>query len=431
MSVSPFTPTTPDWFDSSNRLTNPALGIVYDNSQPGPGNLTAIGGYSFEYDAENRQTKATINGISTNYQYDGTGRRVQKSQGAQTITFVYDAQGVSAAEYAAQAESAACTTCYLSADHLGSTRMVTDAQGQVVSRHDYLPFGEEIPAGNGGRTAQWGATDGVTQKFTGQERDLETDVEFLHARYFSAAQQRFLSPDPMNAGVDLFNPKSWNAYAYVNNSPLSNTDPSGLGSMGVIFNPFRSEPNSSASSGGASGRSGGGFTFWQNRNTPPAVSTIGPANRLAPNTAHLPQNNGTTFTKIFLPPNANICFDNQNYFYAPPTFDITKIEAAGRAGGWSPQAMNAAVGHYGTFDFQRSRDSAGNTTFYSGYTPVSNFSVGAYVYSAGFSKSVGSFIANTFALFKSSNAGDPAQATYRNLGYDTAARGQVPVCQAR
>jgi hypothetical protein len=93
--------------------------------------------------------------------------------------------------------------------------------------------------------------------------------------------------------------------------------------------------------------------------------------------------------------------------------------------------MNSAVGHYGTFDFQRVRDSGGNTTFYSGYTPVSNFSVGAYLYSAGFSKSVGSFIANTFALFKSSNAGDPGQATFRNWGYDTAARGQIPVCQAK
>jgi len=170
--------------------------------------------------------------------------------------------------------------------------MVTDGQGQVVSRHDYLPFGEEIPAGNGGRTAQWGAADGVTQKFTGQERDQETDLDFFHARYFSAAQHRVLSRDPMNAGVDLFNPQSWNAYACVNNSPLSNTDPSGLGSMGVIFNPFRSEPNSSVNSGGGSGRSGGGFTFWQSSNTPPAVSTIGPANRLAPNTAQLPQKNG-------------------------------------------------------------------------------------------------------------------------------------------
>src|SRR4051794_16265940 len=56
-----------------------------------------------------------------------------------------------------------------------------------------------------------------------------------------------------------------------------------------------------------------------------------------------------------------------------PASTFTKIEAAAKSGGYSPQAMNAAVGHYGTFDFQRVRDSAGNTTFYSGYTPVSNF----------------------------------------------------------
>lgn len=73
--------------------------------------------------------------------------------------------------------------------------------------------------------------------------------------------------------------------------------------------------------------------------------------------------------------------------------------------------MNAAVGHYGTFDFQRSRDGAGNTTFYSGYTPVSNFSVGAYLYSAGFSKSVVSFISNTFALFKSAVGDGPGGPT--------------------
>jgi hypothetical protein len=33
----------------------------------------------------------------------------------------------------------------LTADALGSTRMVTDAVGTVTSRHDYQPFGEELP----------------------------------------------------------------------------------------------------------------------------------------------------------------------------------------------------------------------------------------------------------------------------------------------
>jgi len=32
---------------------------------------------------------------------------------------------------------------YYHTDAIGSVRMVTDATGAVVQRHDYLPFGEE------------------------------------------------------------------------------------------------------------------------------------------------------------------------------------------------------------------------------------------------------------------------------------------------
>jgi RHS repeat-associated protein len=48
-------------------------------------------------------------------------------------------------------------------------------------------------------------------------------------RKYSAAQSRWISPDPAGLGaVDLSNPQSWNRYAYVGNNPLSNTDPLGL-----------------------------------------------------------------------------------------------------------------------------------------------------------------------------------------------------------
>ncbi len=68
-----------------------------------------------------------------------------------------------------------CETCYLTWDHLGSTRLVTDAAGNVVARHDFLPFGEEIPSGYAGRDEQWGATgDNVNQKFTAMERMPKT-----------------------------------------------------------------------------------------------------------------------------------------------------------------------------------------------------------------------------------------------------------------
>jgi RHS repeat-associated protein len=97
-----------------------------------------------------------------------------------------------------------------------------------VARHDYRPFGEELVAGDGFRGAEWGKYDSVTQKFTGQEHDGETQFDFFHARYLSGAQQRFMSPDPGNAGADPMNPQSWNAYAYVNNNPLNATDPTGM-----------------------------------------------------------------------------------------------------------------------------------------------------------------------------------------------------------
>jgi hypothetical protein len=96
-------------------------------------------------------------------------------------------------------------------------------------------------------------------------------------------------------------------------------------------------------------------------------------------------------------------------FLAPSSLDIGKIAAAGKAGGWSPSAMNSAVGHYGSFDFQRSRDTAGNTTFYTQYQVVSNVAVGAYLYGTGIPEILSNAIEDTFAASMSSNGGDSNQ----------------------
>jgi len=108
---------------------------------------------------------------------------------------------------------------------------VTDQNGSPVAFHDYLPFGEEIPSGIGGRTSLWGASDNVHQRFTGQQRDSETGLDYFNARYFTAPFGRFNSPDPGNAGADPTDPQTWNAYAYVRGSPLALVDPDGLASL--------------------------------------------------------------------------------------------------------------------------------------------------------------------------------------------------------
>jgi len=120
---------------------------------------------------------------------------------------------------------------WLVADHLGTPRMVVNKSGSLASvkRHDYLPFGEELYAGTGGRTtAQGYSGDNVRQKFTQKERDNETGLDYFLARYYSSTQGRFTSVDPLMASGLAVDPQSWNRYAHVNNNPLRYVDDEGL-----------------------------------------------------------------------------------------------------------------------------------------------------------------------------------------------------------
>ncbi len=112
-------------------------------------------------------------------------------------------------------------------------------------------------------------------------------------------------------------------------------------------------------------------------------------------------------------------------YVAPPNFSLRAIVGAGQAAGRNLFALRRAVGQGGTFDFQRVTDSAGNIQFYSSYTPVSNFAVGAYEFGSGFTRGQGDFLSNLYATLFSSNAGDLKQALYRHLGYDAAAKGDA------
>jgi RHS repeat-associated protein len=201
-----------DFNAANNRLTAPWAS--YDPA----GNLSAFNKLGFEwsagYDANNLQrfycagttAACTAANATAQYQYDGDGRRVKKLQGSRTTVFVYDAFGNLAAEYDTQPDpNLAAGTYYRTTDHVGSTRLVTDASGAVESRRDFFPFGDEIPAnatfGNrqlvtdGGSVTTYNKEFGVHQKFTGKERDNESGLDYFGAGYFVSAMGRFSSPD--------------------------------------------------------------------------------------------------------------------------------------------------------------------------------------------------------------------------------------------
>jgi len=104
-------------------------------------------------------------------------------------------------------------------DPLGTRRVQTDYAGVVERQCSSLPFGD-------GETCTPTPTEHL---FTGKERDAESGNDYFGARYYSSAMGRFMSPDPSQLYyADPTNPQSFNLYAYAQNNPLINTDPTGF-----------------------------------------------------------------------------------------------------------------------------------------------------------------------------------------------------------
>jgi RHS repeat-associated protein len=99
----------------------------------------------------------------------------------------------------------------------------------VKARYDFLPFGEQVEYTLGRRSLipAYNTTDTTRQKFTGQEHDEESGLDYFRARYYSSALGRFTSPDAPFIDQNRSNPQSWNLYTYVRNNPLRFTDPTG------------------------------------------------------------------------------------------------------------------------------------------------------------------------------------------------------------
>lgn len=120
---------------------------------------------------------------------------------------------------------------YVLADVQGSARAVVNNQGtssNVVARHDYLPYGGEIAANVGMRSAAqgYGGADPSRQKYALTERDDVTGLDHTWWRKYDHQAGRWTTPDPL--GGDIGNPQSFNGYSYSGNDPVNMIDPSGL-----------------------------------------------------------------------------------------------------------------------------------------------------------------------------------------------------------
>jgi RHS repeat-associated protein len=211
---------------SGNNQFSTSSGFSYDAA----GNTLGDGLYTYAYDAEGHQKSAA----GVNYIYDGDGQRVEKANG--TI-YWYGTGGEVLTESALDGSSpvdyiyfggrrlarvTSSAVYYYFGDHLDSARVMVQAGANTACYEgDFEPYGREhVVTG----------TCSQHYKFTGKERDTETQNDYFPARFLESNLARWLGPDPggVNA-VHLEDPQTWNMYAYVRNNPATLNDPTGLG----------------------------------------------------------------------------------------------------------------------------------------------------------------------------------------------------------
>ena len=115
---------------------------------------------------------------------------------------------------AAVPTASAQTVTYIHTDALGSVVAESDANGNVIKRYDYEPYGAVV----GGQVA-----DGPG--YTGHVSDAATGLSYMQQRYMDPQLGVFLSVDPVTAYQQPVG--QFNRYRHANGNPYKFTDPDG------------------------------------------------------------------------------------------------------------------------------------------------------------------------------------------------------------
>jgi len=215
---------------------------AYSYDQNGNQTTREIGNDTFDlkYDAENRLVEVKKNNaIISQFTYDGNGQRVKSVINGETIRFVggyYERKGSTITKYymAGAARVAMrkytipqnMTVEYMLGDHLGSTSITTDTNGEQVSEMRYKPWGETRYTSTDAPANTSPAYELVKYQFTGQySYDVEFGLKFYNARWLDSTTGRFVQADTMIPHP--YNSNAYDRFSYVYNNPLVYTDPTG------------------------------------------------------------------------------------------------------------------------------------------------------------------------------------------------------------
>ncbi|WP_052720987.1 polymorphic toxin-type HINT domain-containing protein [Actinoplanes rectilineatus] len=188
------------------------------------------GTQTLTWDPEGHVDSVTDSTGTTRYIYDASGNRlVQRDPTGRTLYL--PGQEI---RYNNSTATTSCTRYYshagatigsrtssgltwLSPDHQGTASIAVNAANQQATTRRQTPYGTPRGATVGAWPNNRGYLGGTTDN---------TGLTHLGAREYDPAIGRFISVDPLHV---IGQPQQWNGYAYTENSPVTYSDPSGLG----------------------------------------------------------------------------------------------------------------------------------------------------------------------------------------------------------
>jgi RHS repeat-associated protein len=265
-------------YDTNGRLSKKSIDVI-ENNEEGTQVSTETNVELYSYSSLGRLLSATVDGKTITYKHNAIGNRVAKLVDGviiekylwlnkTTLAAVYDNDDnlVQRFEYGIGNTPVSFTQdgnkYYITSDHLGSPRAISDDSGNILKAIDYDSFGNVISDTNPTLEIPFG--------FAGGLHDKDTNLIRFGYRDFDPETGRWIARDPIGfAGGDT------NLYGYVASDPINFIDP--LGERRLFGRPGY---GSGGTSGGAGGRYGqvigNGYTNANGRYIPPSIPIARP-----------------------------------------------------------------------------------------------------------------------------------------------------------
>ena len=183
--------------------------------------------FAYDYDGNGMRYEKVVNGVKTNYYYDGS-QLLMESKNGQRTWYIY---GVTGIEGMIVEEGYQDTVYYFDKNTLGDVIALRDSNGNIIARYEYDAWGNcTVMNGYGTVNTSSSFIGNINPfRYRGYYYDTETGFYYLQTRYYDPTICRFINADNYELVSQLAGSKELNMYAYCRNNPIMYTDATGEG----------------------------------------------------------------------------------------------------------------------------------------------------------------------------------------------------------